>query len=80
MIRRFAEWLYPQGILLLTTGPEEGEVIDAPMHGHLFSYYSMSQEEYQKHFNVNGFKIILCEEDQPHHLIWILQKIGDQSD
>lgn len=75
MIERFSNWLKPNGIILLTTGPEEGEVIDAPMHGHLFSYFSMSPESYIKYFNENNLAVYLCEEDQPNHLVWILKKL-----
>lgn len=74
MIKRFAVWLKPGGKLLITTGPEEGEKIDQQMFGQLFSYYSMSVDNYVRCFEHNGLHILLSEENQPGHLIWIVQK------
>lgn len=74
MLKRFSSWLRNKGKLLMTTGHEEGEVVNSVMYGHPFSYYSMSLEDYRKQLNLNEFNIILCEEDQLRHRIWIAQK------
>ncbi len=74
MIERFAVWLIHGGKLLITTGPEEGEKIGQQMYGQLFSYYSMSVENYTECFDDNGLDILLSEEDQPGHRVWIVQK------
>ena len=74
MIERFAVWLKPGGKLLVTTGPEEGEKIGQQMYGQLFSYYSMSVENYRKCFDDNELDILLSEEDQPGHRVWIVLK------
>lgn len=76
MLERFSNWLQPGGRLLLSTGPDESEVINAPMHGLPFSYYSMSVQNYRKYLALNQFDILMSEEDQPDHRIWIAQKIN----
>ena len=74
MLERFSYWVKTKGKLLISTGAEESEVIDADMHGYPFSYFSMSPENYIKYLRINDFKILLSKEDQPHHRIWIAQK------
>ena len=80
MLERFSHWLKRKGKLLITTGSQEGEVIDAPMHGVPFSYYSMASENYVKHLEMNKFTILLSEEDQPRHQIWIALKNEDKDE
>ena len=74
MLKRFSHWLKKKGKLLISTGAQESEVINADMHGYPFSYFSMSPENYINCLETNHFKILLNQEDQPHHRIWIAQK------
>lgn len=74
MLEQFSHWLKKKGKLLISTGAQEGEVINSNMHGYPFSYFSMSPENYINCLETNHFKILLNQEDQPHHRIWIAQK------
>lgn len=73
MLEHFPHWLQKKGRILFTTGPEKGSIIDADMLGEKFSYYSLAPEEYESLLEEFKFKILLKEEDQPHHLVWLVE-------
>ncbi|MBN8828321.1 MAG: class I SAM-dependent methyltransferase [Sphingobacteriia bacterium] len=74
MIAKFSDWLKYSGRVVFTTGSENIEILNADMLGEKFSYYSFSPEEYNKLLEENNFNVILFEEDQPNHLVWIAEK------
>ena len=74
MITRFTEWLRPGGLLEFTTGDSEYESVNFDMLNQELGFYSLSTNLYEKYLKESGFKIILCESDQPGHLVWIAKK------
>lgn len=75
MIRRFASWLKPNGILEFTSGDDEFENKSSDMLNQELNFYSLKPDFYEKFLKNNGFKILLKESDQETHLVWIAQKI-----
>jgi 2-polyprenyl-3-methyl-5-hydroxy-6-metoxy-1,4-benzoquinol methylase len=75
MITRFAHWLKPNGILEFTTGDSEYESSDSNMLNQELSFFSLNPSEYETCLRKNGFKILLRENDQETHLVWIAKKI-----
>lgn len=57
MFPLFREHLHPQGALMFTSGPEAGEVF-SDNGGEQLYHASLSQEEYKKHLEENGFEVI----------------------
>ena len=76
MITRFAKWIKPGGILEFTTGDEDYEHKSSDMLNQELAFYSLEPKLYEKHLKENGFKILLREHDQEHHLVWIAQYEG----
>ena len=76
MITRFAKWIKPGGILEFTTGDEDYEHKSSDMLNQELAFYSLEPKVYEKHLKENGFKILLREHDQEHHLVWIAQYEG----
>jgi SAM-dependent methyltransferase len=56
MFPRFASWLNPAGVLLFTSGPEEGEAI-GEMYGNALYHASLSPEEYWTLLTANRFEV-----------------------
>ncbi len=73
MIKRFASWLKPGGILQFTTGDSVYEDSSKDMLNQELWFYSLAPEEYEKYLKQNGFNILLCENDQPQHLVWMAE-------
>jgi len=71
MIARFASWLKKGGILEFTTGDHEYEGTSSAMLNQELAYYSLDPSLYEKYLLNNGFKILLRENDQDTHLVWI---------
>ena len=76
MISRFASWIKPGGFLEFTTGDKDYEDTSSDMLNQELSFYSLDPQLYEKHLKENGFKILLREYDQEHHLVWIAQHEG----
>ena len=38
-------------------------------------FYSLAPSTYEQYLKEQGFKILLKESDQEHHLVWIAKKI-----
>lgn len=76
MIKRFASWLKSGGILQFTTGDNAYENNSKDMLNQELWFYSLAPEEYEKYLKQNGFKILLCEHDQPQHLVWMAEYTG----
>jgi hypothetical protein len=38
------------------------------------SFYSLEPTSYEEYLKENGFKILLRENDQEQHMVWIAQK------
>jgi 2-polyprenyl-3-methyl-5-hydroxy-6-metoxy-1,4-benzoquinol methylase len=75
MIQRFFKWLKPDGILEFTTGNEEYEHMSSDMLNQELHFYSLAPSTYEYYLKEQGFKILLKESDQEHHLVWIAKKI-----
>jgi 2-polyprenyl-3-methyl-5-hydroxy-6-metoxy-1,4-benzoquinol methylase len=74
MIARFAGWLKKGGILEFTTGDSEYEGCDNNMLGQELCFYSLNPKTYEKYLQKNNFKILLRENDQEQHMVWIARK------
>ena len=77
MIKRFASWLKPGGILQFTTGDNSYAGKHNDMLNQELWFYSLAPLEYEKYLEKNGFNIIFCERDQPQHLVWMAEYRGD---
>lgn len=77
MIARFSTWLKPSGMLEFTTGDREYEATSSDMLNQPLSFYSLAPEFYEKALKRHGFKLLLRENDQPEHLVWIAQKVNE---
>lgn len=75
MIQRFASWLKPGGILEFTTGDHEYEEKSSDMLNQELCFYSLEPVAYEKALKENGFKVLLKENDQETHLVWIAKLI-----
>jgi hypothetical protein len=73
MISRFASWLKKGGILEFTTGDSEYEAKSSAMLDQELSFYSHDPSVYEKALKTNGFKLLLRENDQDQHLVWVAQ-------
>lgn len=76
MIARFAQWLKKDGILEFTTGDSEYEATNSGMLNQPLSFYSHDPVVYEKYLKDSGFKILLSENDQESHRVWIAQYLG----
>lgn len=74
MISRFANWLTSNGILEFTTGDHAYESSSDSMLNHELWFYSLDPVTYEKYLKQNGLKILLRENDQEEHLVWIVKK------
>ncbi|MEF2071247.1 class I SAM-dependent methyltransferase [Consotaella aegiceratis] len=76
MLRRFAEWLRPGGLLLLTTGPGHSTVI-GQMFGVDFSYASFAGSDYRALMGACGLSVEWDRFDEPGtqvHRVWLARK------
>ena len=76
MISRFKTWIKPGGFLEFTTGEQDYEQKSSDMLNQELSFYSLDPQLYEKYLKENGFKILLRENDQEQHLVWIAQYEG----
>lgn len=74
MISRFGTWIKPGGFLEFTTGDHEYNHKSSDMLNQELSYYSLEPKLYEKYLKETGFKILLRENDQDQHMVWIAQK------
>ena len=80
MIARFAKWLKPGGILEFTSGDSEYEGTNSNMLNQELHFYSLDPKSYEEYLTKFGFKLILKENDQEHHLVWIAKKNRNSND
>jgi cyclopropane fatty-acyl-phospholipid synthase-like methyltransferase len=73
MISRFASWLKKGGIFEFTTGDSEYEAKSSAMLDQELFFYSHDPSVYEKALKTNGFKLLLRENDQDQHLVWVAQ-------
>lgn len=76
MFQIFYLHLLPGGVLLFTSGPDEGEAI-GDMNGFELYHSSLSTSEYNQLLAANGFKVLHHKIEDPEcggHTIWIAQK------
>lgn len=71
MIKRFASWLNPGGILEFTTGDRAYEDKSSAMLDQELDFYSLEPVEYEQCLKSLGFEILLRESDQDQHLVWV---------
>ena len=76
MISRFASWLKPGGLLEFTTSDLEYEGSSSEMLGQELCFYSLAPNVYEKELRQNGFKLLLRDNDQEQHMVWIAKLIG----
>ncbi len=76
MIARFAKWLKPGGIIEFTSGDREYDGTNSNMLNQELHFYSLDPKSYEEYLTKFGFKLILKESDQEHHLVWIAKKNG----
>jgi len=72
----FAAHLHKGGLLLFTSGPEEGEA-SGMMEGQAFRYASLSPEEYLRLLAANGLEVLLHKAEDPacgKHTVWLARK------
>ena len=74
MIARFAGWLKTGGLLEFTSGDAEYEARNSDMLNQELYFSSLSVDAYEKALKENGFELLLRENDQEHHLVWIARK------
>jgi cyclopropane fatty-acyl-phospholipid synthase-like methyltransferase len=74
MIARFASWIKSGGYLEFTSGDSEFHLTDSAMLNQELNFYGVNPEEYEKLLSKNGFKLLLKENDQDQHLVWIARK------
>lgn len=72
VIQKLCRALAPGGVLLFTAGGRDGE-ITGKMHGQVFYYSSLGDEDYLSIINAAGCRCILLERDQypEDHLVVI---------
>lgn len=75
MFSLFASWLKRGGILEFTSGDSEYEATDSVMLNQELSFYSLDPSLYEKYLKQNGFEILLREQDQESHLVWIAKRL-----
>lgn len=75
MISRFANWLKQNGILEFTTGDRAYEESSSAMLEQELFFYSCDPIEYESALKANGFQLLLKENDQEEHLVWIAKKV-----
>lgn len=76
MIKRFATWLKPGGLLQFTTGSSEFESENADMLNQPLRFYSCDPKQYEDALQANQFQLLFCESDQPGHLVWMAKRLG----
>ena len=77
MFQVFSEHLAPEGLLLFTSGPADGEITGV-MEGEEFYYSSLSATEYRTLCKMNGFEVIISKVEDPNcggHTVWLAQKL-----
>jgi SAM-dependent methyltransferase len=65
VIPRLARHLLPQGALLLTVGPDDGEVMGT-VEGESVYHASLSQAEYESLFRAAGLRVVDFVAEDPH--------------
>lgn len=76
MIVQFSRWVKKGGIVEFTTGEREYEETNSDMLNQPLSFYSLDPMVYEEYLKKHGFKVLLRENDQPDHLVWIVQYQG----
>lgn len=74
LLQNSIHWLEKGGVLQFTTGSYAYEDKENDMFGIELPFFSATKEEYAQWIEEVGYKIILCENDQEDHLVWIAQK------
>jgi SAM-dependent methyltransferase len=73
MFARFAAWVRPGGVLLFTSGPEEGEVV-GQLYGEPLFHASLSHDEYRRLLIANGLTVLSLIVEDPAcggHTVWL---------
>lgn len=75
MFSAFEKHIKPTGVLVFTSGPEEGEVYGT-MEEYDFYHASLSSQEYRELLNQHNFSVILHKVVDPKcgdHTVWVAQ-------
>lgn len=81
MFAIFKEHMADGGLLVFTTGKEEGEIYSM-MDGEAFYHASLSLKEYRKLLAENGFFVLLHKVEDPDcggHTVWVAEYRGNNS-
>ncbi len=76
MIQCFTHWVKKGGIVEFTTGGREYEDKSSAMLNQELSFYSNDPVVYEKCLKENNFEIVLRENDQDDHLVWLVRYLG----
>lgn len=71
----FGAHIAPRGLLLFTSGPENGEAI-GELYGERLYHASLSADEYRSLLDANGFNVLRHAERDPdcgYHTVWLAQ-------
>ncbi|TNI86392.1 class I SAM-dependent methyltransferase [Aeromonas sobria] len=74
MISRFEKWLKPGGVVQFTSGDSDYQGTDSNMLNQELHFYSLTPVAYEALLKKYGFKLLLKESDQEHHLVWLAKK------
>ncbi|MGQ3891191.1 class I SAM-dependent DNA methyltransferase [Legionella sp. CNM-4043-24] len=77
-LKLLASYVYQNGLLIFTSGPEYGEVW-SDNGGHDLYHASLSTEEYEQILNDNNFKVLAHKIRDPEcgeATVWVAQKTG----
>lgn len=69
----FAAHLSKGGLLLFTSGPDEGDAASV-MEGQEFRYFSLSPQEYSRLLAASGLEVVLHKAEDPacgKHTVWL---------
>jgi len=72
----FRKHAAPSGLLLFTSGPEEGEAIGS-LCGHDLYHASLDPAEYEHLLAAHGFKVLIHRAEDPDcggHTVWMAQR------
>ena len=71
----FKKHINPEGLLLFTSGPKDGETI-GDLYGHDLFHASLGPDEYRSRLADSGFRVLRYQTEDPDcggHTVWLAQ-------